>query len=175
MKDIAVVYRSKSGFTKKYAEWIAEEANADLLLGKETKLDDLMPYKAIVYGGAFYAGGINGIKLITDNYEKLKDKKLIIFCLGATPVRPEIYEEIKNKHLNPEQQQNIELYMFRGGFDYDKLTFIDKILMNILKYQLKHKKDPTPDEVGMLNSYSHPFDFTDKKQIKPIIDSLKNL
>ncbi len=29
----AVIYRSKSGFVKKYAEWIAEETGADLFDG----------------------------------------------------------------------------------------------------------------------------------------------
>lgn len=31
MMKIVVVYKSISGFTKKYAEWIAEELEADLL------------------------------------------------------------------------------------------------------------------------------------------------
>jgi hypothetical protein len=41
--------------------------------------------------------GINGIRLITGNYDKLKDKKLIVFGLGASPVRPAIVEEVEIK------------------------------------------------------------------------------
>ena len=172
MNKIVVVYRSKSGYTKKYAEWIAKTTGADLLLGNNTRIDDLLNYDTIVFGGALYAGGINGIKLILNNYEKLKDKKVIIFCLGASPVRPEIYEEVKNNNLTNEQQQTIDFFMIRGGFDYSKLTLVDKILMNILKFKLKRKKNPTADERGMLNSYTHPCDFTDEKSINPILQSL---
>lgn len=172
MNKIVVVYRSKSGFTKKYAEWIAKAVNADLFEGSDIKIDDLLKYDTVVYGAALYASGINGIKFITDNFNKLKEKKLIVFTLGATPVRPEILEEVKNNNLTAEQQKYIKFFMLRGGFDYSKLTFIDKILMNILKAKIKFKKNRSSDERGMLNSYSHPVDFTNEKNIKPIVDAI---
>lgn len=175
MKRIAVVYRSKSGFTEKYANWINETIGGDLLRGKETKIEDLLGYDVIIYGGGMYAGGINGLKLITGNFEKLKEKKLIVFTLGATPVRPEIYEEVKNSNLTKEQQERIAFFLLRGGFDYNKLTFIDKILMQGMKIYLKRKKEPTADERGMLNAYTHSVDFTDKKYIEPIIDEVKKM
>jgi hypothetical protein len=76
MNKIVVVYRSKSGFTKKYAEWIAKAVNADLFEGGEIKIDDLLKYDTVVYGAALYASGINGIKFITDNFNKLKENGL---------------------------------------------------------------------------------------------------
>lgn len=173
MKRIAVVFRSKSGYTEKYAKWIARAVDADLLKGENTKVEDLLPYDTIVYGGGLYAVGINGVKLITDHYEKLKDKKLIIFCLGASPVRPEIYEEVKNRNLTKEQQKTIDFFLLRGGFDQGKLTPVDRILMQVMKIHLKRKKNPTPDELGMLNAYSHPADFTNEKSIEPIVERIK--
>ncbi|MBN7774195.1 flavodoxin domain-containing protein [Clostridium aminobutyricum] len=166
---IAVIYNSKSGFTQKYARWIAKAVQADLLIGKKTKAEDLLHYDTIVFGGGLYAGGINGLKLITKNYSNLKDKKIAVFCLGATPVRDEIVEEVRNKNLNVQQQESIQFFMLRGGFNYETLTPFDKILMNLLKLKLKRKKVLTADERGMLRSYTHPVDFTNEKNIEPII------
>ena len=175
MGKIAVVYRSRSGFTEKYAKWIAEAVQAELLRGEQTKIEDLLKYDTIVYGGGLYVGGINGAKLITGNLEKLKGKSLILFGLGASPVRPEIYEEIKNKNLTPEQQKQVDFFLLRGGFDNRKLTPVDTLLMKLMKVQLKRKKNPTADERGMLEAYSHPVDFTSKKNIEPILKKLENL
>ncbi len=176
MEKIAVVYRSKSGFTKKYAQWIAKAVNGDLLVGNKVKVEDLLVYDTIVYGGALYVGGINGVKLITNNTEILKDKKLIIFTLGATPVHPEIVTEVKNINLTTEQQKQIQFFMLRGGFDFEKLTFIDKILMTLMKAKINAKKSSkkqlSADEIGMLASYSQPLDFTREKHIAPIVDAI---
>ena len=175
MSKIAVVYRSKSGFTEKYAKWIAEAVNADLLKGEETKIEDLLKYDTIVYGGGLYAVGINGVKRITNNLEKLKDKKIIVFGLGASPVRPEIYEEVKNKNFTKEQQERIGFFLLRGGFDQSKLKPVDRILMQLMKFSLKRKKNLTPDEQGMLNAYSHPVDFTNEKSVEAIIARIDNI
>jgi len=169
MGKVAVVYRSKSGYTEKYAKWIAKAVNADLFKGEKTSIEDLMGYDTIVYGGGLYAVGINGLKLITNNYDKLKDKKLIVFGLGASPVRPAIVEEVKNKNLTKEQQETIEFFLLRGGFDKRKLTPVDSVLMTLMRINLKMKKHPTPDERGMLNAYTHPVDFTDEKLIESIV------
>ena len=169
MKKVAVVYCSKSGYTEKYARWIAKAVDADLLQGEKTKAEDLLKYDTIVYGGGLYAVGINGIRLITKNYEKLKDKTLVIFGVGASPVRPAIVEEVKNRNLTGEQQETIAFFLLRGGFDKRKLTPVDRILMKIMRVNLKMKKNPTPDERGMLNAFYHPVDFTGRKYIEPII------
>jgi menaquinone-dependent protoporphyrinogen IX oxidase len=169
MSKTAVVYRSKSGFTEKYARWIAAATGADLLDGRSTRLRDLLPYDTIVYGGALYAAGINGLSLITKNFEALKDKKLIVFTLGATPVRPEIVDEVRNKNLRPEQQHRVRFFMLRGGFDKARLSPVDRVLMTLLKMKLKSRKNPTADERGMLSAYGHPQDFTDEKRVAPIV------
>jgi hypothetical protein len=131
-----------------------------------------MNYETIVFGGGLYAVGINGIKLITDNFGKLKDKKLIIFGVGASPVRPVVVEEVKSRNLNKEQQESVDFFLLRGGFDNRRLRPLDRVLMQIMKMKLKSKKHPTPDERGMLNAYSHPVDFTDEKHIQQIINRI---
>lgn len=166
-----VVYKSKSGFVKKYAQWIAEELQADIYEASKIDVNMLMLYDTIIYGGGLYAVGINGLKILTKNLDKLKDKKLVAFATGATPSRSEDIEKVKNANFTPEQQKYIRFFYLRGGFDYTRLKLIDKVLMNLLKLKIKskNKNKLIPDEKGMLAAYDEPIDFTSKKNIEELI------
>ncbi len=173
MKTI-VIYRSKAGFAKKYAQWIAEELEADLLEASEADASKWAAYDTIVYGGGLYAAGINGVKLIKQNLDSLKGKKVIVYACGASPLRQGVINEVRNKNFTEEQQRMIRFYYLRGGFDYSRLRPLDKFLMTLLKRTLKRKKVKTPDERGMLESYDHPVDFTDRKNIAELIEYAKS-
>ena len=73
MNKTVVIYRSVYGYTKTYAEMIAEELACDLREYSEITSDNLLMYDTIIYGGGLYAVGINGINLIKKNYDKLKE------------------------------------------------------------------------------------------------------
>ena len=172
MKKAVVIYRSKSGYTKKYAEWIAQESGAELRDARYIKKNELAEYDTIVFGGALYAAGINGIRIIKNNFDVLAGKKIIVFTLGATPVRESIRQQVMKSNFSPSQLETLSFFMLRGGFDFDRLTVLDRVFMILLKIKLKSKKNPTADERGMLQSYSTPVDFTNKKQIEPILDEM---
>ena len=98
MKTI-VIYKSKTGFTKKYAEWIAEDLSADIFDVSKVTINMLTEYDTMIYGGSLYAVGINGVKFITQNINKLKDKKVVVFATGASPSREEAVNEVRNKNF----------------------------------------------------------------------------
>lgn len=172
MKTI-VIYKSKAGYVKKYAQWIAEELSADILEASKVEAKMLCAYDTVIYGGGLYAVGINGIKLIKQNIDSLKGKKVVVFATGSSPWREGVIDEVRNKNFTEEQQKVIRLFYMRGGFDYSKLRPADKILMLMMKRILKKKKDKTSDEEGLLASYDHPVDFTDKKNIAELISYVK--
>ena len=167
MKTI-VAYKSKSGYTKTYAEWIAQELDCDIK--ENAGISDIIGYDTIIYGGGMYAGGFNGIKLITKNLDKLSGKKIALFAVGSNPGREHEMQPFWEKVLTAEQQKQIGHFYLRGGFDFSKLTAGDKILMKMLKVRLQKLKERTEDEQGMLDAYDTPVDFRDKDNIKPLID-----
>ena len=168
-KKVVVVYRSKSGYTKNYATWLSEKLKCDLLEGTKVKAKDLLGYDTIIYGAGLYAIGINGINLIINNYDLLKNKRLIVYAVGASPVREETTQEVRKANIPVELSDKIQLFYLRGGFDYSRLTPFNKILMKLMKIKLKHIKNPDADTRGMLASYDHPLDFTKVTYIDPIL------
>ena len=174
MKTV-VVYKSISGFTKKYAEWIAEELEADLLGVEKIGISILLKYDIIIYGGSLHAVGISGVNIIKNNLNKLKDKNIIIFTTGASLPKESIVSEVKGNNFSVKEQKQIQFYYFRGGFDFNKLNFTNKILMTLLKWKIKLKRHKTPDEKGMLAAYSKPMDFTKKKNIGELLEYVRSL
>jgi len=169
MSNIAIIYKSKTGYTKKYAQWLSERTGGDLLTGN-INADNLKKYDTIIYGGGLYAGKINGIKLITKNYNVLKDKKIIVYCVCLSPSKQEVIDKLRKDNFKDDM--NINFFMLRGGFDYSKCTSIDKFLMNILKAVIKNKKEKDAEEKSMLAAFEKPIDMTNIKNIEPILDSL---
>jgi menaquinone-dependent protoporphyrinogen IX oxidase len=171
MAKSLVIYKSLSGFTKKYAEWIAQELQADLYDSKDFETGKFADYHVIVFGGSLHAVGISGVGIIKNNLHQLTDKNVIVFGVGASPPRESVLDEVKNKNFTAEQQQKIKFFYLRGGFDYDKLDLPNKFLMSLMKLRIlmKTKKNRSSDEIGLLAAYQKPMDCTRKENIKTIV------
>lgn len=172
-----VVYSSITGFTRKYAEWIAEDLSCDIYSVKDITLEKLLEYDIIIYGGSLHASGITGIKIIKTNLSKLTNKKLVIFATGASPYKEKLLDEIREKNFTPEEGKQVKIFYLRGGFNYSKLNLTNKVLMFLFKWSIlmKPREKRTPDEISMLASYDHPVDFTKQENTKEILDFIKNL
>lgn len=174
MKTI-VIYKSKSGYTKTYAQWIAEELSCDLKSADEISVNDLKDYDVIIYGGGLYAVGINGISLIKKNFQILQNKKIIVWATGSSPGREDEMQQVWNYNFTKEQLSFIKTFYLRGGFDYKSLNPGDKILMSMLKIRLKLKSQRTEDEQGMLDAYTIPEYHCEKENIKELVSYVRDI
>ena len=82
---ILVTYKSKTDFTKRYAEIIAKEVDGYLADFKEVTAEMMSEYEVVVYGGGLYAGMVNGLKKAKEMFEKSSAKKFMVFATGGTP------------------------------------------------------------------------------------------
>lgn len=170
-----VVYKSKSGYAKTYAEWIAKDLECDIKENTGLSLNDLEPYDVIIYGGGVYVGKIAGIKLIKNNYEALKNKKLIVWASGADPGNEKTLSEFWKNNFDEQQLQNIKLFYLRGGFDYRKLGPVDKLLMNVFRKALAKEKNPSEDTKGFLDAFYTPQNYCKQENALPLIDYVRSL
>lgn len=172
MKTI-VIYTSQTGFTKRYAQWIAEAAGADCLELSEAKRKNLDTYEAIVYGGWACAGGIKKLKWFKGNIEKWADKKLIAFCVGASPIEnPEIEPTLK-RNFTESEFKKINVFYCPGGFNYEKMSASSKMMMKMFIKMLKAKKNKTEEDQEQIKMISSSYDISDRKYIEPILACLK--
>ncbi|MCQ2535130.1 MAG: flavodoxin domain-containing protein [Clostridia bacterium] len=171
-----VVYASQTGFTKKYAEWISTRLNADVLTiqeAKKKKMDFYDKYGAIIYGGWGLAGSVVGSKWFLEKATAWKDKKLTIFCVGASPEENPDVEVSLNKLLTDEQRTYIKGFYCQGGIDYSRMNMPSKLAMKALVSALSKKKDASQKEKDMAEMISHSYDISDEKYIDPIVQYIE--
>ncbi len=171
-----VIYKSKYGSTKCYAEWIAKALDCEVKEHKSVKTDDLLKYDTIIYGGGLYAEIIAGISLITKNFERLKDKKLIVYTTGITP--PEVREyydhEVLDKNFKPEMLKYIKIYNFLGRMVLSELSVPHRTAIKMLKKIMSSKENPTEMEQLLIKLCDADGDFTDKTAIDDLVNYAKS-
>lgn len=177
--NIVIIYKSSYGFTQTYAQWLAHDLQADLFSAKNINSTILQQYQTIIYGGGLYAGGVNGLSLLTKNFPLLKDKNLYLFTVGAADVTDlenitNIRNNLKQK-LSSEMWEKFHIYHFRGGMRYSKMSFIHRNLMKAVVSMLRKKPEDTlrRDDKDMLATYGQDVDFTDHTSLSQLIADVK--
>lgn len=64
MMSGVILYQSKYGAAKRYADWIAEATGFDCIETKKAKIEDVKQYSTIILGGGIYASGIAGLSFL---------------------------------------------------------------------------------------------------------------
>jgi menaquinone-dependent protoporphyrinogen IX oxidase len=112
---VVVLSKSRYGSSEKHATWIAEELEADLFAADSFDGKKFHSYKCVVFGGSLYASELIGINVTNENFETLRNKKVVLISVGTSPARPEVLEEIKLKNLTPEMICHAEFHHLRGA------------------------------------------------------------
>lgn len=166
-----IIYQSKYGATKKYANWLSEETGFSCTETKKTNISEIENYDVIVLGGGLYASGISGLSFLKKNIKVLKEKKVLVFCCGASPYEEEAFQEIV-KHNMKGNLSSVPCFYCRGAWDMDSMSFKDRTLCNMLRKAVS-KKNPDDYEIwekALMSAGEEKCDWTDKKYLKPILD-----
>ena len=160
MKKI-VVYQSGTGFTAKYAGWIAEELGCEAKEYKKMKADELKDYDRVIYGGWIMANMVFGY----DKVKALKLKNVVVFGVGMSVPSDDLTAKITAQ--NEISQES--LFYFEGGYNPKKVGFVKKMMMNMIKKSIEQKVDKTKEDIHMLETFKGA-DCTNREAIKPLIE-----
>lgn len=170
-----ILYASKYGATKQYADWLAEETGFDCIETKRAKISDIRQYDTIVHGGGIYASSIAGLSFLKKNIGQLQGKKIIVFCDGASPYEEKAFEQMKSHNLK-DLLAGLPCFYCRGAWDFERMSFADKTLCKMLLKAVS-KKSPEKCEVwerALLEAGFNKYNWTDKSYLKPILESLRS-
>lgn len=170
-----VIYKTKYGSTRTYAEWIAEELNCDIMDAKAVKLDDLLEYDTIIYGGGLYAEVINGVHTIVKNLDKLGGKRIAVYTTGLTPIDCREYYDgmVMERNFKNGVADNIRVFNFPGKMIIDELSFVHKTAIKSLKKMMSAKENPTEMEQLLIKLCEADGDFTDRSAITELVEYVK--
>jgi menaquinone-dependent protoporphyrinogen IX oxidase len=159
-----VVYRSSSGSTKQYAEWIAEETGFSIHDSRDTDI----PWsgaEAVAIGCPIIANKPFLSGWIAKNWERMEGKNVVLFTTsGADPAEAPVMEWIE-KSLSEEIRSKIRCFPLAGRFDYARLRGLNKAMIWIAGILLRNK--------DVRNQMQNPIDGVAKDNLAELLEYLK--
>lgn len=176
-----LIYSSKTGFTEKYAHALGNQLGIPA-----HKLSDIKDFEklfhgknTLIYGGGLYASGIDGFKSLQNHVTLGALRHLLVFTTGLSLPSDPLKKDVYNKNLLGLEGPSISFHYLRGGFHYQRLGKVDKVLMRLLKMRIDHKKKRgkplNEDEKGMLAVFYREVDFTNMHDLQPLLQEVQAL
>ena len=152
MKKTIIIYRSKTGFSQRYAQWMAEELGCRAVPFQDRGAVRLGEYDTIILAGGLYAGQMAGLKWLAKRLPDLAGKRIAALA------------ESMDKLFGPLPQ--LRGFYCQGGLDYAHMGAVDRAMMAALRAALRRKKDAQ----AMLEGISHSFDGARRENLSEILD-----
>lgn len=174
MEQGMILYQSKYGSTKKYAHWLQESTGFGCMRTADASYKDVLPCTTIVLCGGIYASGIAGLSFLRKNSHKLKDKKIAVFCVGASPYDEKALLQLK-EHNFRQDLNGLPLFYGQGAWNEGVMTWKDRTLCKMLQKALA-KKDPATYEPwmeGCMASVGQVRDWCDPSYLTPLLTYLQ--
>lgn len=160
---VLIIYHSKTGFSKRYAQWLAEALDCQAIPFKERKRVSENDYEKIIFFGGLYAGQMSGLKWLKNKLPELSGKRLAAVAVGCAPMDGPDLSESMTKLFGGTPE--IKGFYCQGGLDYEHMGAVDRAMMAALRASLKGK----PEMAEMLAGISRSFDAADRKYLAPLV------
>ena len=161
-----ILYRSSSGSTKQYAEWIHEETGFPVHDTREKNAswkgaDPVVIGCPVIANKPFLKGWI------ANNWNDLKGKNVALFTTsGADPATEPVLGWVENAF--PEAiRSGIQFFPLPGRFDYAKLRGMNKAMIWGAGVLLGNK--------DVKNQMKNPVDGVAKERLSDLLDYLRSL
>lgn len=156
-----IIYESGTGFTAQYAAWIAEELQCESVALKSAKAVNLADYDQVIFGGWMCAGKVMGY----EKFKALPVKNVVLYAVGMAPSVPEVAEKIiADNGFDAES-----FFYFEGGYRPEKVNFIMRAMMKMLKKSIEKKPEKTEEDLYIIKTF-HGADNAKKEAVKPLVE-----
>lgn len=157
-----IVYESKTGFTKRYADILA--AKTKLKACNVKQFLQANSNEEIIFLGWMKAGKIQGL-------DKLRKYKIVAVCASGTArtAEPDTATVMARNKI-----ENIPLFYLRGGcLPLKELKGMDKFMLSMFVKMLKSRKDKDTELVESISNIENGFDGVNEANLDPVLKWMK--
>lgn len=169
-----IIFQSKYGSTRRYAQWLAEMTKGDVFSINDFDGVRLKHYQTVIFGSFTHMGKIQSIDFIKRYWPMLKDKTVIVFATSGTPSVGSKERTIIEQNLPDAARGRVACFPLPGAYSYHQLDWKDKLLMNGSRWKLLFRwyftKDPEASQ--NLRNFYVPQDWTSKDALIPLLTFL---
>ncbi|MFR1434013.1 MAG: flavodoxin domain-containing protein [Acutalibacteraceae bacterium] len=163
MQKTGVIYCSKTGFTRKYAEWLAEALGCEAVPYHQAAKTNWTDCDTVIFASWFHAGRIQ--KLGWFKRLPLTGKTRIVAAVGAMPAdAPEAQAALRSNFADDWAQ--FRVFYLPGGLCYEKMGAADRALMAIFRRMARQKEGA---DSPTFRALSQSYDLTSREALTPVI------
>ena len=175
MKAI-VVYASQTGFTRRYAKWIAKDLECEAVPVEDAGALNVEDFDVVVFGGWFHAASLVGEKWFKRARAAHPSVRFVVFAVGATPPDwTDMIDETMARSFPSPEYDGVPRFYLRGGFAYERLSMPNKLAMKLFFKMQAKAAEHDERAAEMLAGMQGGFDGTNRADIKPIVARVQSL
>lgn len=178
MKTIAIVYSSKYGHTKQYADWLKEDVDADAIDIGKFNITQMLAYKLVIFACGVYGDKLSIMDFVKKNVTAIPTQKTMVMAVGwYTNDSKEAKEKLINDNYPPEFKGKVPMYVVNSGIDKKQISKMDSVKLVAAKLAIEKKDGRSSDDInalGILNGYSDSTSKDNLESIKKGIDEFLN-
>jgi len=160
--NMIVVYKSKTGFTKQYANWISAALGCEMMSLEEFSKKRI-DFDRMIFGGWVFGGFVTGLKEI----RAMNVEPYTVFAVGMTPAYDEVIRQL-------ESDNKVErLFYFEGGMKFSKLAFPLRLMLRMIRKSVSRKDNPNRQERYMAKMLGFDIDNSCEKNILPLLEFVR--
>ncbi len=158
---MVIVYESKTGFTRKYADMLAAKAKLKVFRIKE--LSKVNKDEDIIFFGWMKVGKVQGL-------DKLRKCNIKAVCGSGTgrTAEPSIQEVIARNAI-----EGIPFFYLRGGcLPLKELKGLDRVMLSLFVKMLKNREDKDEKQEEAISIIENGFDGVKEENLAPVLEWL---
>jgi len=158
---MVIVYESKTGFTKKYADMLAAKTGLKAFRVKD--ISKVSPDEEIIFLGWMKVGKIQGL-------DKIRKYNIAAVCGSGTgrTAEPDVETILARNNI-----KNIPFFYLRGGcLPLKEIKGMDRILLSMFVRMLKRRKDKDERTEESISIIENGFDGVKEENLQPLLEWL---
>ena len=162
MRPSAIIYVSKTGHTRRYAELLGRAAGIPVFSDDEAACE-LAAGSEVIHMGWLHASHVKGYSDSARRY------KVIAVCGVGLCDTGELIDEVRKATKIP---ADIPVFTLQGGFDPSKLKGMDKMIIGMLTKGLKSQKERSPQDERTLELITAGGDYVSEENLGAVLEWL---
>ena len=150
-----IIYNSRGGSTRRYAQLLASATGGTAVPVKEVRPAQMQAADTVVFASWLMAGNLQGGGFLKRHWRILKEKRTVLAAVGLGRTLDEkLWDEYAARAFTPEMRESL-----RGAYNPAERSFLIRKLMNGVAGALEKKASPTPDDLALARDMRQGCDY----------------
>jgi len=172
MKKVAIIYTSKFGHTKQYADWLAAHLgkdDADVINVAGFNPTQILAYKLVIFASGVYGDKMPIMEFVKKNIMSISTSKTMFLAVSwYTNDSAEGKQKLIDENYPDQFKGKVPMYVVNSGIDKKKISVADKAKLIASQVMIEKKDGRSNDDINILAIMKGYSDSTEESNLASI-------